>query len=147
MTIYSPSSFFENFPLSTLTFLLAQKSAGQGQRTIKDECRIFIYDLSGNVIGEYLTDGTLVAETVYADGMRVAEYRDVNADPVCSPYQEPPGPPEGYILSNNPGFDPDIKDFFSSETFYSLVWSDQIDETQVTQSTARLSGAKGRKAN
>jgi hypothetical protein len=108
---------------------------------------VFVYDLSGNMIGEYLPDGTMVAEVVYADGMRVAEYRDVNADPVCTPYQEPPGPAEGYILSRNGDFSTDDRDFFNTETLYTLAWSDQIDEGQVTGAGAELKGAKGTKGN
>lgn len=120
---------------------------GQGQRVVKDECRVFVYDLSGNMIGEYLTDGTMVAEMVYADGMRVAEYRDVNKDPVCTPYQEPPGPAEGFALASDPSYAPTTSVYLNSETLYTLVWSDQIDEGQVTEASAQLKGAKGTKGN
>ena len=50
---------------------------GQGQRTVKTadgQTTVFLYDLSGNMVGEYYSDGTMIAETVYADGMRIARF-------------------------------------------------------------------------
>jgi hypothetical protein len=97
-----------------------------GQRVSKNGQRLYAYGLSGELVGEYQSDGTPVSEVVYADGMRVAEYRDIKTPP-------PPLPrgPQGYNLSRDAGYAGEDRTFIkATDTLYCRVWAEAVDPAQ-----------------
>ncbi len=105
-----------------------------GQRVGKNGQRVYVYGLSGELIGEYQSDGTPVSEVVYADGMRIAEYRDIKTPP-------PPLPrgPQGYNISRDAGYATEDRTFIkATDTLYCRVWADTVDPGQVTVKEAKL---------
>ncbi len=105
-----------------------------GQRVSKNGDRLYLYGLGGELIGEYLSTGALVAEVVYADGLRLAEYRDEKAPPVAAPRAG-----AGYNLSRSSSFATEERTFIkATDTLYTRLWTDTVDPTQVTVATATL---------
>ncbi len=120
------------FRLNTLVGEYRYNAAGQ--RISKNGQRLYLYGLGGELIGEYQTDGTPVSEMVYADGLRLAEYRDIKTPP-------PPLPrgPEGYNLSRDSGFATEERTYIkATDTLWTRVWAADVDPTLATVKEGKL---------
>lgn len=129
---------FEDVDENTITYSLAENNLERNGVTLAssvDSLRFDYYDQEGK--------STHQEENVKSVEISMTVSDSENAvDPISFTslafVRSTPLPGEGYIFSKNPDFSTEDTTFSTSDTFYIMVWTDQVDYDNLDYATCQL---------